>query len=497
MSVVPSDQWIGQLGKNIALVGSAWEALDARYGNAPLLSSANLCNFDVLALNNATVNEAVAATAGQADWASRELSAGRLNLIVRQLTERLGHLLDLCEAGATVVVFLNGPLAHLITKGADPFGLGEFPLFDLAPLRSLHGHEVSLIDRSSSDIGSLLERVTINYSAALSGASLTPLLIAPAKDRTKEAVVAAYVRPTPSSGVILFCPSYANTRPRGSVPNHQVLAFRSWIEIAIRLSAQSEAPRLPGWVAEYNLSKEHRDYQTLLTRKVALTDLQNEVAGIERDLEEQEWLKHLVVENDTPLENAVARVFTALGAKVEPGPKHLADLLISFSDTLICAEVKGYEGGTKEVALVQCQRWISEVTNALLLPASDEVMEKYAVVLKRLGLELPLAADDQELPIRIKGLIVANTYRKDPIGQRPDFALRLDDHFPQRLQRKMEAAKIAGITGLQLLGLYDQARRDTSSRDGLVASLISTDGVSALANDWKLFLMTCDTAPEN
>ena len=274
---------------------------------------------------------------------------------------------------------------------------------------------------------------------------------------------------------------------RGIDPNE---AFKLWINVAKELSERGNERELPAWTTSFNLSLEHRVRGELLQKKLDVAKLQEEIAAGEGALSDTNWVKYLLTETDTPLEEAVCKLLRTLGVQVEPGPSKRADLIALIGSTILCVEVKGYEGAAKEAAVGQCDRWVKEVeaTFTQEVGERDKSLLRYAEILKKLGIASPIE-EGEPIPYAIKGAIIANTYRARPLDQRPPLNAKHAEHFAEPLQTRLRQQKFVGMTTMQLLGLFDDHRKDPEGTAARLSELASADGHWAEYLDWSKFLL--------
>ncbi len=155
--------------------------------------------------------------------------------------------------------------------------------------------------------------------------------------------------------------------------------------------------------------------------------------------------------HDSALEGAVDRVLTDLGMKVEPGPKGRVDRTATYGDRKFAVEVQGVKRGAKEDHARALIIWVQEV-----------------------------ALQDGKDP---KGLLVVNPYRDTPLAERGG-----NNPWPGDTIKICERQGHCAMTGLQLLGLYLDARADDTKREQLIERMFRTEGLFNGYEDWSQFL---------
>jgi hypothetical protein len=171
-----------------------------------------------------------------------------------------------------------------------------------------------------------------------------------------------------------------------------------------------------------------------------------------------------------------------LNLTVVEGPHPRADLLATNGVRFAAIEAKGLEGPTKEKDVRQVVQWMAEVDRALA--PDDEQMDadlcRYVELLATLKLETQKDGSD------CKGLLIIGTYRKLPLAE------RVEESFPEPVTRVLARSDVCALTGLQLLGLVLEGRRDPSLKPMIIKELFETRGVLKRALNWNEFLTYAD-----
>ncbi|MGE8944530.1 hypothetical protein ACO2I3_21720, partial [Leptospira interrogans] len=256
------------------------------------------------------------------------------------------------------------------------------------------------------------------------------------------------------------------------------------------ISGRYEAPKLPAWTQHVNLFLEHRAATDLRNCRQELLSVTEKIETLQAHLQGADWQKHLLTETDDTLEVAVLRAFREVGVAIERGPKNLADLLAIVDDTILCIEVKGFMGGTKDFVINQCEKWVTDVRAALTVPEGelDEGTRKYLPILARLGI-LPVGTEE-ELTWKIRPLLISNTYRDTPLKQRSA------ESFSGSQETKLKKQGVVAITSVQVLGIYAQFRDDLDDAMESIRSLLVGGGVSDVCADWTKYLFESDVQSE-
>jgi hypothetical protein len=179
----------------------------------------------------------------------------------------------------------------------------------------------------------------------------------------------------------------------------------------------------------------------------------------------------------------VSVALTELGLRVIEGPHPRADL-IARDDArgLLVIEAKGLDGCAREANLRQAERWVAEVRYTCTASQeeinADAEIKRYAEKLTALGVSLPA---DQN--INIKGMMVIGTYRRTPLDK------RTEPDFPDPVLRAVSRAGVCGLTGLQLLLIVLQIRKDPSLKAQFIEQMFATNGHCDQQVSWEALLV--------
>jgi hypothetical protein len=430
-----------QLESELSLSIMVYGFPNAHGQHSELLKKDHISSFDVFVLPASAILEAF----GMKE--PSETGNGYVfNQAIEPLRTKLNEILEVCRAGASIIVPIKGVIGEIKTtyKGSiSRFNLRSLPIFSLCSTTPLHGSKVQSV--SDQPLIDEVAEFQVPYQVALTGPSLSPLLTTPSRLKQDEHVVAAYARPFEGGGVVVFCPFFGATR-EGYNPNYaEIVVYRKWIEATVQLSAQKPTPSVPAWAESLDLRAEHDARQEIATQRGLIQKAAAKIAAKEAELGKSSWQKLLFTATDEPLEDAVVRLFEEFGFRTSKGPKNFADVIAIKGDTIVCMEIKGYEGGVKDYVVGQCVKWISDVEHTLQVPADlrNDADDRYCAVLENLSVSTPA-----EKSFSLKGLIVANTHRLISLDKRPGPTSGFSDTQHGRMSPK----GVAGITGVQLLG---------------------------------------------
>ena len=222
------------------------------------------------------------------------------------------------------------------------------------------------------------------------------------------------------------------------------------------LRSEEVPQQLPDWASTFCLPGESELITGIADTNVQIAKLREEIEYRTADLEELCRHKLLFTGHDSALEAAVDRVLTNLGMHVEPGKSKRVDRTATYGEKKFAIEVQGTKKGAKEDHVRALNMWVSEVGMA-----------------------------DGKDP---KGLLVVNAFRETPLSDRGSV-----NPWPGASIEKCERYGYCAITGLQLLGLYLDAKSDETKREKLIEVLFQTDGRFEGYEDWTVFLEAAES----
>jgi hypothetical protein len=245
---------------------------------------------------------------------------------------------------------------------------------------------------------------------------------------------------------------------------------------------QAHQNPLPPWVTRFKNENEAAASRDIEELEAKIAALQMQIASNQSAIDAAYPLKSLFAATGTAFEEAVLSALQEIGLHTIAGPHPRADLLAFHRNRIVAVEAKGLDGCAREVDLRQTEKWVFEVKTTVELPAQERSTDpdfvRYAEQLKTLGVPI----DESESKFQCKGVLIVGTFKSAPLDQ------RTQPNFPDALIRKIETSKVCALTGLQLLGLVLQVRKDSNLKDTIVDEIFSTNGLLGRAEDWRKFL---------
>jgi hypothetical protein len=412
-----------------------------------------------------------------------------------QLVSRLAEIEGLVKAGSTLVVLLMSPIPQLRSQKGN--NLTDFDSEDAwvwflkgMSFTLVNGLEAEYSGPPDDDTRKYFEAEKLPYGSSISGGGLVEVLRTPSKiaSLAKSVGMARIV----GKGKVLYLPyppCFNPKEPANKVASHQREVFKHIVLKIANSLVDVPAQERPEWAQKYvsltgaALSVKIEELQT------EVNNLQDDIASKNIQLVREYWKQDLIWAHGATLESAVARLFGDIGIIMRPGPAGRADLIGRWGDYLLVVEVKGFTGATQEFAVTQCIGWCYEF-EALLNDkeaAVTSVLAEYRKLLEELGC---FAEDGTRLPnLRMKGMIVSNTYRDTKLEGRPDLTDQPTQHFSAAIQDKLKLHDLVALTTLQLYGLHE-IKSDADALASEMQTLVKGVGRFEPFADWKSFIST-------
>lgn len=295
-------------------------------------------------------------------------------------------LRQLVDAGTILIIFVDAclPILKIVDAGhVSSVSLHGLPIFNLMKFAPISGRAIDYCGPPIEGFKEEFERDSYSYSFELIDKSLEPVFRSPSRLESGRKVLGG-VSAKPSGGAIVLVPPLevvsATLSDRGAnyfSRLHDLVAHYRAVNIST----------VPPWAQSLALTDEAAIIGEVAAVREQITRLESFVADQAARLALSAWHKDMVAGTGAPLERAVRQALEGLGVRCYPGPPGRADIVGRFGEKLFVIEVKGFEGGVKEGALVQCERWTKEVEAAFVLAADDwdAATRGYADILRELG----------------------------------------------------------------------------------------------------------------
>jgi hypothetical protein len=221
------------------------------------------------------------------------------------------------------------------------------------------------------------------------------------------------------------------------------------LELARRLrEGRDAASSSPTWLDDFFIEGEAELHAAVAERGQALDDAQCAFEASQALLVGGVRIKELIHGTDEPFRLAVADAFEELGFEVDRTDGYRWDLLLKVGDQPLVVEVKGVKGSAAEAHAAELEKW------------SSTYFEKH-------GGPIP------------KSVLVVGTYRE----WQPD--ARQEADFPDQMLAYARLKAQCLMTGMQLLGLVLEARKNSASKANIVQDIRECLGVFPRYRRWE------------
>jgi hypothetical protein len=313
----------------------------------------------------------------------------------------------------------------------------------------------------------------LHYQTILQSKELSPLLKVSRGQQGGNQIVGGFKRL--GGGLIIFLPPCRDQH----FIDYYHLALASLPE---HLTVKTQG--LPAWATKFQTKDEKVAWQKITGFNENISEIRNQISEQDAIVSSVQPLKQLFAGSGDEFAEAVEKALRELGAKVVKGPRHRADLIAYYGQSLAAIEAKGLEGGSKEANLRQTERWVADVRSALVATAEEKEADIDLATYAEKLVELGVPVGSEEAAVQCKGVMVIGTYRKTPVSDRKE------PNFPEPVERTINRSGVCALSGLQLLGLLLRAREDQRQSAKILELLFSTIGVVSECIDWTEFLET-------
>lgn len=361
------------------------------------------------------------------------------------------------RAGGVLIIPL-GSILPTVYDDAELFGfLQQLWPFEDIRFVAVQGDQVV----ADEALGGNAVFINATYKYELVSSQLTPLIWARqlVKSGKRKLVSGAFRH---GNGAVVF----------GPVVNDLDLCH--WLAGSAKQVVSKSREPLPAWVGNILLPDEFNATTTIIGLRKQITELESKIAAQHVFIDEAQDLKALIAGTDKQAEEAVRKVLRQLQVEASAEVGSRADTVALWNGIPLAIEVKGVEGTAREAYVSQVRTWMADVDHAMHCIQDqsldrDDVCNLYIEKLKTIGV------DEGHIPANeCRGLLVVVNHNKHPLEQRA----KLDHPFPDAVDKSLVRSGIVGITGVQLLLLFLQARKDQAKERELLELLFSGVGGS-------------------
>jgi len=399
--------------------------------------------------------------------------------------KRLNTLLELVKSGCDLIIFISGVFPSVSVREMQINEYDSIWCLEGVRLKTLRGSGAVYVGPSEPGLEELNKRIQWVYDAEIVASDAVAILKTESRLASHAKVVAA-VRKVGKGHLILAPHPPLSKNEKASVNG----AADAPINFLRNAAALVQPPtNYPAWAAQYALSALSEAPQRIGQLKSKIVELEEELSERELAWAAWYWTRDLLFADNLRLELAILKAIEMIGVASVPGPAGRADALVRIGDVVLVIEAKGHIGAAKELAVNQCNQWVAETITYLedRDAVADDVMAQYVVALDKLGCYDQTGQALHE--VQVKGMVICNTYRETPLGDRPDMVTQMAQHFPTPVQNKLTHRAFVGLTTVQLLALVNLKQAgSTVELDEAMKALCMTDGVFSMFRSWKDYI---------
>lgn len=249
-------------------------------------------------------------------------------------------------------------------------------------------------------------------------------------------VVAQYFKV--KNGLIICLPVLSDISPNVSLCSFFYSSIIKLID-GLKIHNSQKTVIYPNWVKQYELSDEKNEKELLNNFLKKQSELDIKIKHQELKLASYNELKILFGGDSENLEAIVGLVLHEFGFEVVKPNGNRDDLIIKFKEIIGVVEIKGVSKSSAEKHAAQLQKWVSDYHSK-----------------------------NDYIP---KGILIVNTFKDLPLENRKE------EDFPPQMIPYCEKMGHCLISGIQLLCIYLDFKRNILSTEKIINLLFNTIGV--------------------
>jgi len=384
-------------------------------------------------------------------------------------SRRRREFLEFLEAGRSLVVLVRPPLKCYVDTGERTHsGTGRnrvttthvsgFDLWSALPtddlkLERASGSRIEIV--GNGPVVGLLKRYKdfLKYSAVMQEAPGSSVARVTGTPR----IVGSTFR-TKGGGHLILLPSIdfpVTEGDEGEEWPEEALQFqKDLLETLLELSAGAIASR-PPWADSYATKAQQELKDKVVAQQEKVEKARERLTKLQGQREEAEARDQLYLGTGRALELQVREVLVLLGGKVSEPEAGRDDWRVTFPEGLAVLEVKGLTKSAAEKHAAQLEKWV--------------------------------AGAYEETGKMPKGILVANTWRNEPLSERKK------DDFPAQMVPYSEGRGHCLLTGLQLFLIQADVEANPDRAEYWREAIFKTNGVLKEPTDWRSVIQVTET----
>ena len=332
------------------------------------------------------------------------------------------------------------------TDYVDIFDVFSFLPIDIKPTL-VNGEKFNIACTSPYSSFFQVVKDQVYYDCYFKASSHETLLSIPNTDKAISAVFEY------KKGRIIILP-YPYTEENFDTEQEWKKFAKKYLDALFKLNNALMIPKnsyvLPSWTENIKILNEQDEELKLATELKKLRALEKKIQNQEELIKEIKAKKILLAATGSILEESVKETLQELGFVLEKTMPGRSDIIASYNDTAIVAEIKGVSKSAAEKHAAQLEKWVSQFIE-----------------------------ENEKAP---KPLLIVNGYCDTPLIE------RTQDVFTNPMLKYCESREHALITTTQLLCLYIEIKKNPACAEERITELLSCVGKYQRYQDFQNYL---------
>lgn len=385
-------------------------------------------------------------------------------------SRRRREFLEFLEAGRSLAVLARPPLRCYVDTGTRTHSgtgrnrvttthVAEFDLWSALPtddlkLERASGSRIEIV--GDGPIASLLKRYkhSLTYNAVLEKAPGLPVARVTGTPRIVGSIFASK-----GGGNLILLPT-VNFSPVAAEDGEEdwpeeAAQFQGDLVAALLEPSAGAISSRPSWADNYATKAQQELKDKVVAQQQKVEKARVRLAKLQGQREEAEARDQLYLGTGRALELQVREVLGLLGGEVRESEAGRDDWHVAFPEGPAVLEVKGLTKSAAEKHAAQLEKWV--------------------------------AGAYEESGTMPKGILVANTWREEPLSERDK------EDFPTQMVPYSEGRGHCLLTGLQLFLIQADVEADPDRAEYWRKTLLKTRGVLKDPTDWRSVVQVTET----
>lgn len=374
---------------------------------------------------------------------------------------RAGEFREFVDAGRVLVVIVRGPLTCYVATGEVSYSgtgrnraktrhIAPFDFWSALPLESQQiisaaGSRIDVL--GDDDLARFMKKHKkfLGYEAVLKSPSGFPRV----KIAGTNKVVSSLVTTEGGGQILLLCSP--RLRPAGVHDDNSWFpeseSFQDELLAGLRSIGNAVEQTRPAWAGRYVTADQRAARSAVQKQKTRVESARKKLATLEQASEEAAAKSQLFLGTGRALELEVRAVLELLGGIVTDPEPGRDDWRVKFPEGPLVVEVKGVSKSAAEKHAAQLEKWV--------------------------------AGHFESTGVMAKGVLVANTWKDVPLGDRSD------QDFPSQMLPYSTSRGHCLMTGLELFVIRALVEADENAAPEWRKKILATAGRIADIPDWR------------